>query len=117
MELLREVVADLSKTLEHVRALVARGAVRVSLHGYEELAGDGIRVRDAVNGLGAAVVVEDYPEYAKGPCVLVLEQDADGRPIHVVCGVPAGQNSPAVVITGYRPNPEEWDETWLRRRT
>lgn len=54
MGLLQEVVADLSKTLEHVRALVARGAVRVALHGYEELAGDAIRVRDAVDGLGSA---------------------------------------------------------------
>lgn len=31
---------ELSKTLEQVRALVARGEVHVSLHGYEELAAD-----------------------------------------------------------------------------
>ncbi len=107
----------MSKTLEQVRALVARGEVRVSLHGYEELAADGVHVRDIIDGLETAVVVEDYPSYPKGPCILVLEQDRTGQPIHVVWGIPAGQESPAVVITAYRPDPSKWDETWRRRRT
>jgi hypothetical protein len=107
----------LSKTLAAVRALVARGDIRVSAHGYDELAADGIQVREIVGGLDAAVVVEDYPDYPKGPCVLVLEQDRAGRPIHVVWGIPAGQSSPAVVVTAYRPDSARWDETWLKRRT
>jgi hypothetical protein len=63
----------LSETLDRVRVLVARGEVRISLHGYEELAADGVLVRDVVSGVATAVVVEDYPDYAKGPCVLVLQ--------------------------------------------
>jgi Domain of unknown function (DUF4258) len=107
----------LSETLERVRALVVRGEVRVSLHGYEELAADSIGVHDIVEGLSTAVVVEDYPAYTKGPCVLVLERDHANQPIHVVWGIPAGQEAPAVVVTAYRPDPGKWDETWLRRRT
>ena len=107
----------MSKTLEQVRALVERGEVRVSLHGYEELEADGLRVRDILNGLGGAVVVEDYPTFPKGPCVLVLEHDGSNQPIHVVWGIPAGQDFPAVVVTAYRPDPAKWDETWRRRRT
>jgi len=107
----------LSKTLDDVRKLVAGGEVRVSLHGYEELAADNILVRDIIDGLATAVVVEDYPDYPKGPCVLVLEQDRASQPIHVVWGIPAGQQSPAVVVTAYRPDPMKWDETWKRRRT
>lgn len=107
----------MSETLEQVRALVARGDVRISLHGYEELAADDIRVQDIVDGLPTAALVEDYPVYAKGPCVLVLQQDHASLPIHVVWGIPAGQESPAVVVTAYRPDPLKWDETWQRRRT
>ena len=107
----------MSDTLDKVQALVALGEVRVSLHGYDELAADDIRLEDVVSGLGTAIVVEDYPNYPQGPCVLVLENDGDGRQIHVLWGIPAGQDSPAVVITAYRPDPGKWDETWRRRRT
>jgi hypothetical protein len=105
-----------SQTLEEVRALVARGEVRVSAHGYEELAADQITVHDVVDGLAAALVVEDYPTFSKGPSVLVLEHDKTGKPVHVVWGIPTGQTSPAVLVTAYRPDPAKWDETWLTRR-
>ncbi len=107
----------MSETLERVRVLVARGDVRVSLHGYEELAADNVLVHDIVDGLAGALVIEDYPDYPKGPCVLVLEQDRANQPIHVVWGIPAGQDLPAVLVTAYRPDPTKWDGTWQRRRT
>jgi hypothetical protein len=107
----------LSQTLETIRALVAGRDVRVSLHGYEELAADQILVHDIVEGLAAAVVVEDYPDFPKGSCVLVLQQDKAGGPMHVVWGIPKGQTSPAVLVTAYRPDPAKWDETWRKRRT
>ena len=107
----------MSSTLEQIRTLVARGEVRVSLHGFEELAADAVRVRDVVAGVAEALVVEDYPDYPKGRCCLVLQRDGANRPIHVVSGIPAGQESPAVVVTANRPDPARWDERWLRRRS
>ena len=71
----------MSDVLKRVQQLVERGAVRVSAHGYDELAADTIRVRDVLEGLPQAVVVEDYPTYPTGPCVLVLQRDGDGEPI------------------------------------
>jgi len=103
-------------TLERIQTLVARNEVRVSLHGAEELAADHVQVRDVIAGVAKAVMVEDYPDYPKGRCCLVLQRDAADRPVHVVWGIPSGRESPAVVVTAYRPDLARWDQMWLRRR-
>lgn len=106
----------MSDTLEKVRALVAAGSVRISSHGYDELAADGILVGEILSGLAAAEVVEDYPDYAKGPCVLVRQFDSQGLPLHAVRGIPRGKSEPAVLVTAYRPDPALWENGYLRRR-
>lgn len=103
-------------TLRRVIELVAEGQVRVSEHGYDELAAEGIPLRDLVTGLPHAESVEDYPAYAKGPCVLVLQRTDDGSPVHVLWGIPRGRNGPAVLVTAYRPDPERWDADFRKRR-
>ena len=106
----------MSDTFTKIRQLVTRGVVRITEHGYEELAADGIFARDIVRGVNDGVVVEDYPEYPKGPCVLVLQKDGHGAAIHVLWGTPKNHAEPAVVITAYRPDPSRWREGFLRRR-
>jgi hypothetical protein len=97
--------------------LAARGEFRISEHGYDELAEDGLTAREIVAGVADAILVEDYPEYGKGPCVLLLQRDKAGKPIHVVWGIPAGHATPAVLVTAYRPDPERWNADFRRRRT
>jgi hypothetical protein len=79
----------MNDTLSRIVDLVQNGDVRVSAHGYDEMAEDGILAREVVDGAETAVMVEDYPEYAKGPCVLV---------------------------TAYRPDPVRWTDNFLRRK-
>jgi hypothetical protein len=102
-----------SEILEAISDLVAEGDVRISEHGYDELAADDIVVEDILAGLDSAALVEDYPEFPKGPCVLVLEFDSAEKPIHVVWGIPRGHSSPAVVVTAYRPDPARWSDDFL----
>jgi hypothetical protein len=84
----------MSETLRLVLDLIQRGDVRVSAHGYEELTADGILAREVIDGVQAAVVVEDYPTFAKGPCGLVRQFDEGGRPIHAVWGIPKARRRP-----------------------
>ena len=106
----------MSQTLELIRDLVARRKIRISEHGYDELAADDILVQDILTGASEATVIEDYPTYYKGPCVLVLQKDQQGQPLHVVWGIPKNVSSPAVVVTAYRPDPARWADDFMRRK-
>ena len=106
----------MSDTLDRVRMLVGRGEVEFSVHGQEELEADEIDPREVINGVTNAVVVEDYPDYWKGPAVLVLKRDTIGNAVHVVWGIERGTEGPAIVVTAYRPTPERWTDDFLRRR-
>ena len=98
-----------------ILSLVTTGQVLISAHGYDELAQDTILVRDVLTGIADAIIIEEYPEYAKGPCVLVLQKDNNKDPIHVVWGIPKGQSLPAVLVTAYRPDPARWSDDFTRR--
>ncbi len=83
----------MSKTFERIKELMSRQEVKVSEHGYDEIAEDGIFVKDIIADVNNGIIVEDYPDYPKGPCVLVLEKDRDARPSHVVWGIPKDASS------------------------
>ena len=106
----------MSRTFELILDMVERKNVMISEHGYDELAEDDIFVRDIMASIAKAVVIEDYPEFSKGPCVLVLQKDRQGNPIHVVWGIPKGILSHAVLVTAYRPDPDRWSKDFMRRR-
>ena len=99
----------------NVKRLVAEGKIRVSEHGYDELSEDALAVREIVSGVASGTLVEEYPDFAKGPCALFLQQDSKGSPVHVVWGIPKGYDEPVVLVTAYRPDPKRWDRTYRMR--
>ena len=58
----------MEETINKIKRLVNAGKVRISEHAYDELADDGLTVRELTESLNEAAIVEDYPEYPKGPC-------------------------------------------------
>jgi hypothetical protein len=105
----------MSETLRRVQTLVLAGDCLVTDHGYE-LDEDGILAGDALFGIASAILVEEYPDRARGPSVLTLQYDANGLAVHVVWAIPLGERRPAVLVTAYRPNPALWDSEFKERK-
>ncbi len=106
----------MSKLYNDIINLIKKGEVVISSHGYDELADDNILVKELIETIDEAIVINEYPDYSKGPCILILQKDKNGKPIHSVWGIAKNSNSPAVLITAYRPDPERWNENFSKRK-
>lgn len=104
-----------SAVFDIVCRLVEDGDWRASDHGLQRLGEENIIASDLVDGIDSAVVVEDYPDYHAGPCVLVLQPDHEG-PVHALWGLEKGTDRPAVLVTAYRPEPERWQDDYRTRK-
>lgn len=60
----------LRRTIDQIQQLIAKGEVRISQHGYDELAADGLMAREVVESSRTAILLEDYPDYQKGRAFL-----------------------------------------------
>ena len=106
----------MSALFDRIRTLVAAGDRRYSAHAVREIAADAILIRPLVESIASATVVEEYPDYHKGPCVLILQHDEAGRPVHLLWGIPKDSSGPATLVTAYRPKPSQWETDFVRRR-
>ena len=103
------------ETFDMTRMLVANDDWRISDHGLQRLEEHSILASQLADGIGAGVVVEDYPDYHAGPCTLVLQTDSVGA-VHVLWGLEKGTDRPAVLITAYRPDASRWHSDNRSRR-
>lgn len=99
-----------------IKRLVKAEDFRISEHALDALLEDNLGRDEVIATIETAETLEDYPEFGKGPAVLLLQTTSSGCIIHTVWGIPKGAISPAVLITVYIPDPDHWDETLKVRK-
>lgn len=106
----------MSEIFARIRALVSAGDFVISDHAYRQAQAREIIIEHLAAAVAIAEVVEDYPDFHKGPAVLVLSR-VDGRDLHMVWGIPKALVRPAWLVTAYVPDPLEWFPDTKTRRT
>ncbi|MBQ9459779.1 MAG: DUF4258 domain-containing protein [Oscillospiraceae bacterium] len=99
--------------IENLRALQASGAVKWSEHIALRMLRRGISKAQVVAAIKSGAVIEDYPDAYPYPACLILGKDAEGTPLHVCCGIGAGN---VWMITAYRPDADEWEDDLRTRK-
>ena len=105
----------MSETFHRIVSLVARKSYLVSQHALQKFANEQLLIGSVLEGVATGRLLEDYPTYHKGPAVLILQSDENGRPLHSVWGIPKGKSEPAVLVTIYRPDPDRWNGEFTQR--
>ena len=97
-------------------ALIADRKVRASAHAVARGSKRDILLTEVIQRTPSGLLIEDYPDYHVGPAILVLVFDGSDRPIHAVWGLEKGTSEPAVLVTAYRPDPDDWEVDFRTRK-
>ena len=103
---------DPEASLENIRRLAAREALRVTQHAQQEMAEEDISLDEVLESIRSGQILENYPEHRRGPCCLLLGYTGDRRPVHVVSTT---VQPVLILITVYEPKPPKWVTPTQRR--
>ena len=95
-------------------SMISRDTLDIRQHAAQRMLERNISVADVLIALNSGATIEDYPDDTPFPSRLTLGW-VDERPVHVVWAT-AADTDRVVIITVHEPNPEEWDNTFSRRR-
>ncbi len=101
--------------IDDIRLLLQEGRFEFSRHALKRAVERNISDAEIREGGEALDIIEDYPEDKYSPSCLGLGITRNNRPLHLqVC---YSSSDIIKIITLYEPNPAEWIEYRIRRRT
>ena len=71
--------------IEEIKEKIRLNKYELSFHGEKERYAEDITLSDLETAISNGEILEDYPNYPRGPSCLVLGY-SQNRPIHIVCG-------------------------------
>lgn len=96
-----------------IRNKIENREYRFTFQGFERCAERRISPEEVKSVIFVGRIIEEYPADKYGPSCLICGMTEEGKILHVQCSI-----DPVWVITAYDPtlSPDEWDETFTRRR-
>jgi len=97
--------------VERIKEQTKERIIKFTLHAHQEMRNDEVTVSELMSMLTDCHLLENYPEYDRGPCCLVGGKGIDGRDLHAVCTTTLPE---LVIITVYKPTKPYWETPYKR---
>ena len=99
--------------IENIKALYKKGDVVLTHHFIQRISKRHITLAHVKSAVVAGTIIEQYPSDYPHPSCLVLGNDCENKPLHIVIGVGGGY---AWLITAYYPNNIKWKDDYKTRK-
>ena len=93
---------------------IRNNRLRITNHADEEAQTDDLTFEEIFFSINKGEIIEEYPDDNPYPSCLIYGDTFSGEPMHSVWAY-NHENRWAVLITVYRPDPEQWVD-WRKRR-
>lgn len=104
---------DEKDIIRKIKDQVRDRQVKFTIHAHREMHEDSVSSRELFNMLTNCTILENYPEYRRGPCCLVGGKSDIGRHLHAVCTTTLPD---LVIITVYEPTSPKWETPFKREK-
>ena len=103
---------DINK-LNNIKQKLQNDRFELTAHAEKEKQGDMITYFEIDEAFKTLEIIEDYPDDPRGSSCLTLGFTYEHKPLHFVLG--NLEEEKLLIITMYRPEPEEWINFKVRR--
>ena len=101
--------------ITRIQELIVKKKYRLTLHAEMERDADEIAMEEIKEALLSekTKIIEDYPNDPRGHSCLILGFTKNNQPVHIISGL--ADEGILIVITVYRPDPNEWIDFEIRK--
>jgi len=105
----------MSFSIENIKEAIRLKKIKVTDHAFEEMQNDRLKLEDVYISVLNGEIIEFYAKDRPYPSCLIFGKNFLGEPIHSVWAY-YEKTGWSILITVYRPEPERWINSKIRRK-
>jgi hypothetical protein len=99
--------------IESIQAMYLGQAVQLTRHFHDRVKERSIKYADVRSAVMNGEIIEQCLDDVPNPSIIILGQNLEGKPLHVVVGV---DDDKLWLITAYYPAPDMWETDCKTRK-